>query len=227
MKKINFILVIAFSVFMSGTSTAQSQETTTSMPSFYDLLSQTMGRIQANNAPDALMAGVYELKRISASFPDEWLADYYIALFDLQSSFVAAPEQKAALITEAKMKIDLLKDKHDALQSEIYTLDGYYYYALIAQNPQQNGQVYYKDVFSSYQRAISLDATNPRPALMLVIFKSNMAKFMNQDNTSICADLTNVQKLFDEFESKQTLAPTWGLSELKNMQAKFCSTTKN
>jgi hypothetical protein len=227
MKKINFILTYAFVALMSVASIAQSQELAIPKSSFYDLLGQTMGKIQANDSPDAEMIGVNELKRISASFPDEWLADYYIALFDLKSSFVADPEQKTVLINEAKEKIDLLKEKPGALQSEIYTLDGYYYYALIAQNPQQNGQVYYKDVFSSYQRAISLDESNPRPVLMLLIFKSNMAKFMNQDNNNICADLTNVQKLFDEFKPKQILAPTWGIGELQNMQTKYCSASKN
>jgi hypothetical protein len=226
MKKINFIMIISFVIFMSVASIAQSQETASSTPPFTKLLGQTLAGIQANHSPESVMSGVNGLKRISAAFPDEWLADYYIAFFDLKSSFVAAPEQKTALIAEAKKEIDILKEKSNALPSEVYTLEGYYYYALIAQNPQQNGAVYYKDVFASYQRAIGIDPSNPRPALMLIIFKSNMAKFMNQEDANICTDLIKVQKLFDEFKPKEALAPSWGAGELQNMQIKYCSASK-
>jgi hypothetical protein len=223
MKNQKFILVISLFAFTSLTVFAQVPANEETLPSFYQLMGQTMSKIQTSNDAETLLGSINELKRIGALYPTEWLSGYYVALFDLNLSFSSQPERKTVLLSEAKEKIDELKSKPNIMASEIYTLEGYYFYALIAQDPQKNGQVYYKDAIGAYQRAINIDSANPRALLMLDIFKFSMAKFMNQDDATICEELGNVEKIFSESKPKQPFAPSWGVDELHNTQAKYCS----
>lgn len=203
---------------------ARSQSISESSSAFEDQLAYTLAEINATKSIEGFFDNINKLKRLSSIYPREWLADYYVALLDIKLSLgMKDGKKKESLLRDAKETLATLKEKENSVESEILTLDGYYYYALIAMNPSKNGQIYYKDVIGAYQKAIAIDKNNPRPALMLLIFKNMMSKFNGGDNSDICDDLTEIKHLFSTSKPTSEIYPKWGLSELKKQREESCN----
>ena len=120
---------------------------------------------------------INEIKRIESMDSNYWLPSYYVSYMETSMSFFTDPDKKEAILTDAKERIEKLLDNPTSDKSELYTLLGYYYYAKISQNPQKNGQIYYKDVISNYQKAITINPANPRPQYLLNLFEDRMNGF--------------------------------------------------
>lgn len=190
---------------------------------FYELLEKSLNKLKEQKNAEQLYSVVNELNRLGKVYPKEWLSDYYVAYLDLKLALKSKGENQINLLKEAKMKIDKMRQNKNADLSEITTLEGYYYYALIVQNPSVNGQKYYKEVMVSCNKAIGLNKANPRPALLLCLFKHRMSKFMGGRQESFCQDLKDVENLFSAFKLQHKLFPNWGRRELKIAQEKSCS----
>lgn len=169
---------------------------------------------------------INDLKRLEAMYPSKWLPSYYVAYLELKSSFASEPDKKESLLADAKQKIDLLIDNKESDPSEVYTLLGFYYYAKIAQNPQENGQLYYKDVIESYSKAIKFDANNPRPSFLLTSFQNDMSGFLGKKDEELCAKLSANLVLFKNFKLKEPNNPNWGEKELMAKLQSLCSEAK-
>ena len=190
-------------------------------PSFDELFKQSMIKLQNDSTPDRLLKSIAELRRINTIYPENWIIFYHISLFEIQQSFQNLSGNNEILFDDAKKFIDQLKQMKKADDSEIYTLEGYYYYALIAKDPGNNGPAYYKNVFDAYQKALNYNPENPRAQLLFLIFKKDMARFMGKDDENICNQLAEIEKLFKK-ESNETLKPSWGEATLKSMIANNC-----
>lgn len=192
-------------------------------PSFEELFKQSMAKLQNDSTPDRLFKCMAELRRIHTMYPENWIVFYSISLFEIQQSFQNLSGNNEVLLDDAKKNIDQLKQMKNADNSEIYTLEGYYYYALIAQNPGSNGAIYYKNVFESYQKGLKYNPENPRALLLLLIFKISMARFTGKEEENICGQLAEIDKLFKKELDETTLKPSWGESILKSMMADNCT----
>ncbi len=218
MKKVNNILIMAIAL-LSMSFNIQAQTVKETNNEFESLLIETLHVINQQKDAKGLLENVNKLKRLSMAYPNEWLADYYVMFFDIRLSFFTQDAtKKELLLKEAKQTLEKLKAKDNTIESEILTLEGYYYYALIAQNPQQNGQLYYKNVIGAYQKAKAIDKNNPRPALMLLIFQQSMSKFTGGEVSNLCEKLSEVEQLFEKFKPISSIYPKWGKSMLKKEQ---------
>ncbi len=227
--KISITILTIMMSFMSCSSlksqTLASQTVKETEVTFEDQLSKTLTTINNIKSIQGIYENINKLKRISTMYPNEWLSDYYVALLDIKLSMgIKDKKKKRLLLDEAKETLVILKTKENTIESEILTLKGYYYYALIAENPEENGQLYYKDVIGSYQRAIAIDKTNPRPILMLTIFKKKMSKFMETDFPNFCSQLAKVEEMLKNSKPKNEVEPRWGIKELKRKQKEHCFT---
>lgn len=219
----NSIMILTIAILFIACSSSKSQTTKETKVTFEDQLSKTLTAINDDESIQGLFENINKLKRLSIIYPNEWLSDYYIALLDIKLSMGTKDEKKKeSLLNEAKETLKSLKDKENTIESEILTLDGYYYYALIAKNPQKNGQLYYKDVIGAYQKAIAIDKTNPRPVLMLSIFQKMMSKFTGGENPNFCNELSKIEQLLESSKPKNEVYPKWGIKELKRHQQESC-----
>lgn len=191
-------------------------------PNCEALLQQVLNQVKEEKDINGLYQHVNTLKRLSAMCPGEWLPDYYIAYLDLKLVLSRAAAKPADLLQEANEKLNILKANAGANASEVATLEGYYYYALIAQDPATNGQKYYREVVAGYEKAIRLDATNPRPQLQLAIFKNKLAAFLQDTDSGFCDKLQQLEKVFHDFKPASAVAPNWGLPELLYVQKNSC-----
>jgi len=179
-------------------------------PNQFDVqLETTLRNINSDDAA-SVSKGMDELKRKAYEYHDVALPPYYQALSALQYA-VRFPHDNhsSSFLEAAKTGIEALRTKPAADQSEVLTLNGFYYTALIVQNPAQNGQKYYMDAIASYKSAISANPANPRPRLLLYIFFENMSKATGKPSMNGPKDLDTIKQLFDQ-ENKQGLQPKWG-----------------
>lgn len=220
----NSITTLTIALLFMACSSSKSQNLKQPKVTFENQLSKTLTAINEAKSVKGLFENINKLKRLSNLYPNEWLSDYYVALLDIKLSMGAKDrKKKESLLNEAKEILASLKEKENTIESEILTLDGYYYYALIAKNPEKNGQLYYKDVIGSYQKAMAIDKTNPRPVLMQTIFKKKMSNFVHEDMSNLCAKLEKIEKMFNNSNSKNGVNPKWGTKELKKEQQESCS----
>jgi hypothetical protein len=210
MKKNVSILFLFLWIQISGIRALNMPEST----SFKELLNETLSKLDNNTSPDRFMTCVAELKRIVTMHPKEWITYYYISLYEIQQAFSNLSGNNDELLNDAMANIDLLKQNKEADKSEVSTIEGYYYFAIIAANPNKNGQIYYKNVLDAYQKALKYNPENPRAQLLLLMFKLNMAKYTgSNDGKDIYAKLTEIENLFKK-ENRSYLKPSWGENTL-------------
>lgn len=142
-----------------------------------------------------------QFDRISQKYFDQWLPLYYAAYCNLEMVFRNPKvSDSQSLLADSKEKISRLEKMKGVNKSELSTLWGYYYNALIATDLATNGEKYYNEVMSNYKKAIELDANNPRPVFLLAFFEKNLPSFL-QSGKEYCGELKKSQELYNKEEN--------------------------
>lgn len=148
-------------------------------------------------------------ERVHQMYPDDWLSLYYMAYADLKTFYNHPTHARREQFLDGALKnITSLKKQKEADQSEVLTLEGYYYTALITLDPGNNGRKYFRKVFSSYEKAMKLNPHNPRPVCLLAFFEQQLPKMFRSNRKP------EEQYMFakDRFakEDKESILPHWG-----------------
>jgi len=148
-------ITIFFVLFFSVTNL--SAQNTLSM---HERIEQTMQAAQ-QPTPESLLTCVTELKTISEANPDSIAPKKYLAQQSITYALIApkAP-QTETLLSESDQIIKALESNQEMDKSDLNTLQGMYYMALIVQNPAQNGQRYFMQVMQHYKKALKLNPDN-------------------------------------------------------------------
>ena len=77
-------------------------------------------------------------------------------------------------------KIEALKPQKVSDRSDLATLHGFYYTALIVMNPQQNGPRYYRQALDHLDEALKLNPENMMARMLSERFKEGMSKGKNK-----------------------------------------------
>jgi tetratricopeptide (TPR) repeat protein len=159
-------------------------------------------------APSQYLSCRNQFERVAQLYPDEWLPVYYTVYCDLQMIYTKqAVENAQALLEETKNLLDKLEATPGADPSELSTLWGYYYMALIMLDAA-NGQKYFTQVIGGYEKAIALNPENPRPVCLLAFFKQFMPAFMRSES-EIAEGKEKAKALFEK-ETPSIEKPYWG-----------------
>jgi hypothetical protein len=217
------LLAVILSLFFCNAFAQKSNSEQNENSIYEQQMTKLLEKARSTKEPMDLFESVNELKRLGAMYPTEWLPDYYISYLELKLSFLSDNEKKEALMDDVKQKIDGLLDKKGSISSEVYTLQGYYYYTKIAHNTEGYGQLYYKEVIGSYQKAINIDKNNPRPSYLLNLFQNNMSRYLGSKDESFCEKLESNHELFKKYKIKSINDPNWGEQELLKVIETTCS----
>ena len=202
-------IILVQSNYMAQSSFASNQ--TTDKESY---LAKSLEKAKGIKNESDLQNSINEIKRIELLDANYWLPSYYVSYMEVKQSLYTSPDKKDALLADEKVRIDKLLDNPSVDKSELYTVLGYYYYAKIAQDPQTNGQLYYKSVITNYQKAISANPTNPRPYYLIHLFEDKMNSFMGKKESDLCEKLAKDKKLFEDFKVTDKNYPAWGEKEV-------------
>ena len=147
--------VLAIALFLMAPVSINAQQ----MP-MQALVGQSLSKLQQDQ-PETILNCIAELKRIETMFPDSVLPKYHMALQSLCYA-VTNPQapQTENLLSDAAQTIDQMEQMTGADLSDVCTLRGFLYMVRIVQDPAQNGQRYYIDVMTNYEKALKLNPDN-------------------------------------------------------------------
>ena len=118
------------------------------------------------------------LQRLEAMQPDSIQPKYQQAML-LLGTVCSQPQTSKAqqYIDEAQrviQRIEVLRPTKATDRSDLATLHGFYYTALIVTNPQQNGPRYYRQALDSFDEALKLNPKNGMAKMLLTRFNEGM-----------------------------------------------------
>ncbi|MCD7938408.1 MAG: hypothetical protein LUG98_16235 [Tannerellaceae bacterium] len=151
-------------------------------------------------------------ERISSMEPDAWLPLYYQAYTDI-NLFFSAPQTGEKWLADAEECLEKLREIKrlpKEVQSEIVSLRGYYYFALMALNPAQNGPKYSGNTLGLYGEALKLNPDNPRAIQLNALLQQQVAAFMGGSYAQLGEDMEKAARLHAE-EDKESVLPHWVL----------------
>lgn len=187
---------------------------------------KTVAKLDSSYTVPLLRQQKNQFDRIASKYTQEWLPVYYSAFCNIQSVYMnPKAEGNSILLDEAKEKLSGLDKYQTVDRSEVNTLWGYYYTALISLDPQTNGAKYFGQVISFYKQAIAQNEKNPRPLYLLAFFETNLPAFMQQ-GTDLCAELSKAADLY-KTEDRNSITPHWGEDFLQMLKSKCVGSVPN
>ncbi|MFT4224375.1 hypothetical protein [Dysgonomonas sp.] len=199
MRTFKLYLCIALFTFTMGLS-AQSN------PVYEQAMEKALAKVDSASSVKDLAAARNQLERISLMYADEWLPPYYMAYADILSVYMGQKSEKA--LENAKTNLDKLSSYAKVDKSELNTLLGYYYMALIMLNPATNGQKYFNNVNSSFSKALEQNPNNPRAVYLSAFFEQNLPEGL-RSGKDFCAEMSKAKELYAK-EQKSVDKPYWG-----------------
>ena len=154
-------------------------------------------------------------ERIAKQESQQWLPSYYAAYCYIILSFNQQDVvQKESYIEKAAQLIDgAIKVAPD--ESELYVLKGMQYQAIITIDPMTNGQIYMQPANEAFQKALELNADNPRAYYLLA---SNIMYTPEQFGGGIqaaCPTFQKAKELYDKETENGQFMPVWGKQEVE------------
>ncbi|GHV40189.1 hypothetical protein FACS1894179_06290 [Bacteroidia bacterium] len=177
-----------------------------SNPVYKQAVEKGLATIDSAKSVKDLSSARNQFERISMMYTDEWLPPYYMAYVDILSVYMGQKNEKA--LENAKTNLDKLSSYAKADKSELNTLLGYYYMALIMLDPATNGQKYFNNVNISFSKALEQNPDNPRAVYLSAFFEQNLPEGL-RSGKDFCAEMNRAKDLYAK-EQKSVDKPYWG-----------------
>lgn len=137
-----------------------------------------LSSLHAQQSQPTVEQQLASLQRLEAMQPDSIQPKYQQAVL-LLGSVCSQPQSGKAqqYIDEAQrviQRIEALRPTKATDRSDLATLHGFYYTALIVTNPQQNGPRYYRQALDSFDEALKLNPKNEMAKILQAKFKEGM-----------------------------------------------------
>lgn len=159
--------------------------------------------------------------RIAGAEKDKWLPYYYAAYLQIIISYVdTSKSDKDALLDESEKYITIA-DSLQPDESEIYVLKGMILQARLQVDPMNRFMKYGAQMNSLFQKAQSLDPTNPRPDYLLAMNLYYTPEAYGGGPKVAKPLLESALKKYDEFVPKNELMPVWGKPEVEKAYSKI------
>lgn len=134
--------------------------------------------------PPALTAQLAALQRLEAMQPDSVSPKYRQATLLLGYACTWPHDSKTRQYTDEAQrvigKIEALHPTKAADRSDLATLHGFYFTALIVADPQQNGPRYYRQALDSFDEALRLNPDNALARQLQEQYRKGMGQTGNQ-----------------------------------------------
>lgn len=209
MKKI--VLSIAVVLF-SLVSIAQKAE-------FYKAMGETLPQYGNCKSVSDFQALGNKFEQIANVEKSEWLPLYYHAQCYVIMSFMEQDAtKKDSYLDVAEKSIKKLIEMVPT-EAEVFVLQAFFYTGRLVVNPMERGQQNSGLSGQAIEKALALDASNPRAKLMKIQMDIGTAQFFGTDPKSFCAQAKDLLAKWDEFKPKSPLHPNWGKDQVAGIVA--------
>jgi tetratricopeptide (TPR) repeat protein len=159
-------------------------------------------------------------ERIAQAEPARWEPLYYAAFaYILMSDKETDKVKKDASLDAAIVvleKATLLT--HD--QSEVSAMLGFAHMMRIPIDPASRGMMYAPKAMQAFEKAVALNANNPRALALKAQMEFGTAQFFGSGTEAPCALNAKALELFDKFVPENQLTPVWGKSMAEGLVQK-------
>ena len=174
------------------------------------------------NTPEAWVKCAASFEEFAEAHPDQWIPLYYASYMHIIVNF--EEEDPAVKDKHLEKAIALLNKARELApeQSELQTLQAFYFIGMMSVDPETRGPEYYQDVAWTLSNARETDPKNPRAAYLDAVMTLNMPDFLGGGPEPAKPMFLEAQKLFEGFQNDDPLWPSWGADlvaeELKNLE---------
>lgn len=183
-------------------------------------MGKNLGQFGKAETVAELVVVANKFETIAKAEKKEWLPYYYNGLVNVIISFdeSLSKEEKDGYLDKAQVAIDsmLVIVPNEA---EVYALEGFMNVGRLVVDPAVRGQEYNMKTAKSCNKALALDAENPRAKYLLLSNEFGAAKFFGADTTELCKKAQELLDVWDDFEVESRMHPNWGKDELEEIVA--------
>lgn len=159
---------------------------------------------------DEIQTVINSMERIGAAEKNRWEPSYYSAygyiMIAMRETDVSKKDKYLDLSNSAlKHAKSLLPN-----DSEVLTLEGFIYMIRVTVDPATRGQQFAPLSMQSFEKAIALNAENPRALALLSQMQFGTAQFFGSSTTEACNTVDQALAKFETYKSENPLAPRWG-----------------
>ena len=162
-------------------------------------------------------------ERIATAEPNEWLPSYYASYITVINSFGEKDETK--LKAQMDKALSFMNDAKAIAKDEveIILLDCLWHTVWVAYDGTTYGMKYGGIVTGMYQKALALEANNPRVVLNKTEWDIGGAKFFGQPIEPFCKEIERAIGLFENYEPSQEFYPRGGAERAKELIKENCN----
>lgn len=184
-------------------------------------MSSAIDKLYAANGLEAYISAASTFERIGEAENDRWLPYYYASLGYIWTSHTTKDaDTKDEYLDKAQALIDKA-EKISPNNDEIVTVQGYIYMMKIVVDPPSRGPEYSGIAMQKFGTAIGMNIENPRALLLLGRMQMGSDQFFGNDLTESCGMIMKASQMFDNYETKSKLDPSWG-KEMAEIFVKEC-----
>lgn len=210
MRTIQILLVASFLFSISMFSNAQGEQYLAAMKTNVQKLN-TWG-----DAPQSLAAS---FERIAQAEKTQWLPYYYASYASLIHSYsLNTTEEKDKLIAHAQGLLDQASLLNPDL-SEVSALQGFLYVTFLSSEPNTRGAEYSVKANEAFDKAIALNAKNPRALYLKGITVLNTPDFFGGGKKSAKPILEKAVAAYNSFSPVSDIYPIWGKDDCSKQLA--------
>lgn len=167
---------------------------------------------------EELQSSVNSFERIGAAEKTKWEPQYYAAFgYIIMATRESDGAKKDGYLDRAMTAIEAGK-KIAPGESEIVALEGFAYMIRVTVDPASRGPQFAGQSIQTYQKALELNAENPRALALLAQMQYGTAQFFGSSTTEACAIMHKSLEKFETYKSDNPLAPRWGKETAESMK---------
>lgn len=177
-------------------------------------------KLNKANEAEGFLAAANIFERISKAAGGEWLPLYYQSLANMQaaSEFMGNKQMEKCINSVEKaqtiLKVALEKAPKE---SELWVLQAFVYQGYIWEDMQTNGAKFTPLIFGAIEKAVALNADNPRAYLIKGQQVFFMPEFYGGGAKAASPVLNQAKQKFESFSPESDLHPSWGKERLNDL----------
>lgn len=206
------IIVVIFSCLFCISSNLNARPIVDSI--YENTMMKTIIELEKAKSVNELQNCKNQFFRLIKSDSIYWMPEYYVAYCNIMSVYAnTKADINPMLLHEANKYIELLQSNKVSDKSELETLKGLYYTAIITLDPEANGQRFYKKVTEAYNNALKINTENPRAMCQQLFFNQQLPSFL-QEKYNVKEVVEKAQRVFSK-ETPTIHSPFWGKEYLE------------
>lgn len=188
--------------------------------SYEEAMGFALGKFGSAATVEELQAAAAQFERIAEVETEEWLPAYYSSLIYCIITFrTQEPEKKQVFIDHAQAQLDGAM-KIAPEESELFSMQGMIYQAVMGIDPARNGQIYAPKASGAFQTAIKLNAENPRPYYLQGVSLMYTPEEYGGGKKAALPLFEQAMELFNKANTTEAFYPDWGKEDCEqNLQA--------